>query len=353
MRFRVLIGALVLLIGVYVVFWFVAVHDARVQLETWLRDQQAAGHSISYQSMDIGGFPYRIEVQLRELEVTGSDGVGNWSLTAPKAAVVAMPWARRHRILFAEELTLTLDKDNDNSTLFVSDSFRGSVVVNEDEEPLRLSLTAETLEQKEGANDPDPLVVRNAQLHWRTAAEATGKQAGEEDGQIQEPLSWQLALKGDDISRAAFKDSPYGQMIQHFEGVFEMRGKGIEGSLSRASLAHWRDNGGTVEVTDMAVRWGDLDATMTGSVTLDQQFRPLGAFAAEVQGIDPLINHFTQLGVMAPEEADAVRSTFDALIAADTKNDGRLSVPLTMQAGRLFLGPMPIAELPPIADPEL
>ncbi len=352
MRFRMLIGGLVLLIIVYTVFWFVSVHDARVEVEAYIRAQKEAGHDITYGSLDIGGFPYRIEVSVEDLQVKDTDGSGSWLLTSPKAAVVAMPWNLKHRILFAETISIRLDDVDLPGRIFTAENFRGSIVVDDDTTPLRVALTSNVFRDEIDGVPASVVIMKNAQAHWRAASEADVKTpTDDEENAIQEPLVWQASFKADELSYPDFASSPYGADIQHFNLMIDMRGSGLGPGATTSEIANWRDNGGTLEVTNFTLQWGALDTTMSGSVTLDQQFRPLGAFTASVKGYEPLIDHFIKLGVVAPEEADTAKATLDAIIAADNDNDGRLNVPLTMQSGRLFLGPLPLAELQPMIAP--
>lgn len=372
MRFRIFIGVLAALLVAYSLFWYVTADKARTDIAAWIKAQQDAGHDIRYSSLDVGGYPYRIEVQVKDLVIKGKSDNTAWALASPHFAAVSLMWNIDHQVLFADRLTLDMTAAGapgaaTTTQTLIAEDMRASIVADDNEDPLRISLTAAslTMEGHDTGTDtgtlakgaPAPALVvpiakgvqfKDMQFHWRAASEAVREKGAADDSGIQEPLAWQVAFMSNGVHYPGLEQGPYGADIQKLSLVFEMRGAGIAPGVSPAGIAAWRDHGGTLELTSGEIKWGQLDASMTGSVTLDQDYRPLGAFAALVKGYEPLIDHLIKSGGIEHQEAKTVKSTLDSIIAADTDNDGRLRIPLTLQAGRLMLGPLPIAVLEPV-----
>lgn len=353
MRFRLFIGGIVALLIAYVIFWFVLAHVARVKIADWIEAQRTEGIEITYDRLDIGGFPYRLQVDVRGLGITGHEGDLLWTVESPNAAAVIMPWNRNHVILMAEEGALAVGPEGAEPDRLAVSGSRASIVVDRRRAPLRISATTEELRVEGPAAGPEGLVLRDGELHWRAANQVPSNKAAEpQEDDPREPLAWQLAVRGGPIAHELLGRSPYGSELQKFAAIMEVRGSGIDSHASPETIQAWRDQGGTVEVTSLQLNWGELDLLMTGSLTLDQQFRPLGAFTAEVKGYEPIISYLHESGHIDAAEAETATMTLEAIVAADTDGDNRLSVPITLQAGRLFVGPLPVANLPSLLPEE-
>lgn len=351
LRFKLIIVALVALLAAYSVYWIMAARRAEVGLIAWIQNEKTQGHDISYSTLDVGGYPYRIEATLSDFHISGNAAGLAWEFNAPKFAGVVLPWRPRHVILFAKEATARLAPAAGEAEALTASSLRASVMIADGDILERVSITAAHLLAK-GENHHDAgLEVSDGEVHWRAGDQATRLMpavGGEAEETVQEPLAWQLALKGMDISDPRLAASPYGDTIAELALVVELRGGGLSPESTLATIAAWRDSGGTVEVPSLKLAWGALDLTLSGSATLDQQFRPLGAFTAAVKGYEPAIDHLRAKGDISPEEASAAKETLAAIVNGE---EGRLPVPVTMQAGRMFLGPLPVANLPPLLAP--
>ena len=111
-----------------------------------------------------------------------------------------------------------------------------------------------------------------------------------------------------------------------------------------SSIAQWRDAGGVVEIETLELRWGGLQLSANGTVTLDDQMRPLAAFSSRVRDYGRIIEAFVGKGILTPREAAVARTVFDLM--ARRSNDGGLEVPITVQDGRLFAGPVALVAVP-------
>ncbi len=120
----------------------------------------------------------------------------------------------------------------------------------------------------------------------------------------------------------------------------------------REILAEWRDTGGTLDVMHLALDWGPLSVKGDGRVTLDDAFRPLGAFSLKVKGLGKTLDLLARKGLIEGSAAFALQAGSLALGKVDPE-DGRaeIQLPLTLQDGWLSLGPLPILKLKPLPLP--
>jgi hypothetical protein len=218
--------------------------------------------------------------------------------------------------------------------------------------PERISMTAVSLALQPQPDAPPEWEMTNAEAHWRAAYEATALTRlfpSEDEASPKEPLQWQFAAKAQDIAGDRLAVSPYGRVIEELQVVMELHGAGLGPGATLQAIAAWRDNGGTVDVPSFMQKWGELDVKLSGSVTLDRQFRLLGALTAQVRGFEPVIDRLQQDGVIDAQEALTAKETLGS-IAGSVENQ-RLTVPITLQGGRMFVGPLPVANLQPLFEP--
>src|SRR5690606_19684738 len=114
----------------------------------------------------------------------------------------------------------------------------------------------------------------------------------------------------------------------------------------------WRDSGGVIEFETVALHWGALRLSGDGTLTLDKQYRPLGAMAGQIRGVDAGIDALVAAGKMTLDDAAAAKAVL-GMIAQQDPADGEpgepyLPLPLTAQDGRLSIGPVALFGLPSI-----
>ena len=115
------------------------------------------------------------------------------------------------------------------------------------------------------------------------------------------------------------------------------------------SLQRWRESGGTVELKWLHLAWGPIDIKLKGTLALDAQLRPIGALSADIAGFAEAIDALVVAGVVEGDTGRLARAGL-GLLAKRPEGGGPpvLSVPMTAQDGRLYLGPIAITELPPV-----
>lgn len=368
MRFRILIGFLFALIAVYVAYWFVVTSKAKDVLLSEIDAQRNAGTAIAYDELSVRGFPYRMEFVATSLDVSRAEPNGvEWRIMMPEFTVVVQPWKFTHAIAFSRETILSVtqnapDTESTAATITAHD-MRASVVTDTGFTPHRIAMELDHLTAIGDQTDDQEFSASDMLLTWRDrgAGFADGQDDepglarsakpqntnGDDSGQILEPLAAQWMLKAHKLTHPAFANSPYGQVMESLEVMLSVHGNPGR-DLDRETLAEWRDEGGTIEISRFNLLWNGLDLALEGSVALDEQFRPLGALMAEVRGYEPVIDHVRAQGHIDAQEAETMKATLAAI--AGGGEDGRVAVPIAMQSGRLFVGPLPLADLQPIIE---
>ena len=136
--------------------------------------------------------------------------------------------------------------------------------------------------------------------------------------------------------------------IDVLRGDFRLLGVVRDGTVEQV-VEHWRRDGGTVEVPWLRAVWNRVDLRAQGSIALDEDWRPMGAFSADISGYAAAMDALVETAVLEPKEA-AMATIGLALLAKRPPEGGEpvLTVPVTAQSGELYVGPLRIADLPRI-----
>jgi hypothetical protein len=108
----------------------------------------------------------------------------------------------------------------------------------------------------------------------------------------------------------------------------------------------WRDAGGTLEVTALALDWGSLRLAGEGTLALDDRDRPLGAGTLRVAGWSEAIDAFQAARAIEPMPAAVLKAALAFLGRVSGGEPGTVRVPVAAQDGRLSVHRIPVAPLP-------
>ncbi|HEY1412027.1 MAG TPA: DUF2125 domain-containing protein, partial [Rhodopila sp.] len=94
----------------------------------------------------------------------------------------------------------------------------------------------------------------------------------------------------------------------------------------------WRDGGGSLGITHLALGWGPLGLTGTATLALDDQLQPMGSGNARIVGYAPTLDRLAAAGTLTRSAATAAKAIL-SLMAGMTDSDqpSSVDVPLTLQ----------------------
>ncbi len=116
----------------------------------------------------------------------------------------------------------------------------------------------------------------------------------------------------------------------------------------RQAAAAWRDSGGTVELDHVALNWGSLRVTGSGTLALDPDLQPIGGFSGAVEGYDELFRAFVAGGRMRPGDARLAQLALGMLSKPGPDGRPEIATSFTIQNGEMFLGPARLGAAPRI-----
>lgn len=160
-----------------------------------------------------------------------------------------------------------------------------------------------------------------------------------------------LSLTADDIAPPPALAALVGPVETKGRWALEATLNGSPPVPVPAALEAWRVDGGVVELVRTTLEYGPLRASGDGTLALDRDLQWIGAGSLRIAGADAALTHAAQQngGLLRPQDLRQARQIVAMLTQPDPQ-DGtpRLTLPLSSQGGRLFVGPFQVAKLPRI-----
>ncbi|WP_187830030.1 DUF2125 domain-containing protein [Siccirubricoccus phaeus] len=125
------------------------------------------------------------------------------------------------------------------------------------------------------------------------------------------------------------------------------------GPVRAREAARWRDAGGVLTLSALALRWGPLGAEGAGQVRLDAALQPRGAATLRVTGGEAALDAAQAAGAVPPRSAMAARLMLRVMSRpAEGGGPPQVELPLTLEDRLLMLARLPLLTLPAVNWPE-
>ena len=325
---------LLVLSGAYTLYWWIVAGRIEDRLLAWQQSMRAQKIDASWQSVRIVGFPFHFRVALsgaalrdraltpapevRLAELTGSArpwDFADWRLDAPRglAADLAAAGSRPPVKLAARTAEGTVSLGSEGA--------------------ISLWLNFQDANAEAGGRVPIKAVQAWIGLPANPPRTHT------------EPLL-QLALDLQQMHLSAPPPS-FSDMIDGLAFGVTVKGAVPNGPLVQA-IAAWRDAGGAIELDHLQLNWGGLGATATGTIALDQELQPIGAFSGGIEGFGAILSALVEAGRLSTEEAALAQIALLALAKRGPDGKPQIATSFTIQNGKMYLGPAKLGDAPRI-----
>lgn len=314
-------------------YWFVMADRAADWIAVWAAPAPGKAWHGSFGASEVSGFPFSMDVHLSDPEITwqGRSGGAVWQGAWMTASF--LPWSlAAFDIELPPQQYVSVVQDGSLRMAAISMAQgRGHIAIADNRaSAVRAEFT--------------DLLVEFAQNRAPVTAD---RLLVEVEAAEDEAAAWDAAIQVDGAGFHSEVPEPFIGEVPLFLATLRLHGDMPEGPLEQR-LAAWRDGGGFIDVLSLKLDWPPLDIEGNGTLALDRQMRPLGAFTADVVGYRATIDAFEKLGRLTRNQAMIAATAMDAMATTDADGNKRLSVPLTMQDGRLYAGPILLGDLPPL-----
>ncbi len=329
--------------------WYVSARLLRAEVEHWLAGRRAAGYEIRTAAVSIAGFPSHIAVRLTDVDVTAPKAHGRWTWRTPRVEVTASPFHLGHIVV-----------DLSGTHQLAGAWFESA--------PLQVSAgkASLSLDLADGDLDEAQLTVNDGESTWNGAASRlhVGKAgvrvslhpdappapaSGTTDAHLP-AVSARLAVKVEDVTVPGQLPAPLSNTLHEIAFNAAVVGALSDGALPQL-LAAWSDQGGVLDLKDVTLDWPPVTVSGEGSLALDQNLQPMGAFTARIAGFTDGLDIMVREQRMTRDEAAVAKAMLGLMAKPGPGGRAEISVPLTVQDRMLSTGSLKLFELPRVDWP--
>lgn len=319
--------------GAYGAYWVIVAGRIEDGIAQWAGSLPAQNLDLSWRAIRVGGFPLAFRVELNDARLRDRATAPTAELRVPLLSGSARPWNLLLWHLTAlDGLNATASLADGAVATLAARAVSGSVAVaNEGGATLWLGLN-----------------VLSADVGGRLAARGAGLwlvlPAHKPQTHSEPAIGVALELRELILPTVPV---PFRNPVDEVAFGVTVMGAIPTGPPRRAAAA-WRDSGGTLELDHLALRWGTLRVTGSGTVALDADLQPIGAFSGAIAGYEELMTALVAAGRMRAGDARLARLALAML--ARTGPDGRpeIATSFTIQDGEMYLGPAKLGKAPRI-----
>lgn len=161
-----------------------------------------------------------------------------------------------------------------------------------------------------------------------------------------------LTVHADRIDLPSGGSWPLGERIETVAGEAAVSGPTPPAGSPTARAQAWQRAGGAITLRRGSLRWGPLDGTATGRLSLDPALQPAAEGMAHITGWAQALDVLAAHHVIPDHAAVAAKAVVSLL--AETPQDGGpsvLTVPFAAKDGVLSLRGIPVVRLPELPWP--
>ncbi len=333
-----LAGALVI---AHAVYWWSAAAEMRESVENWIEDWRTKGYAVTHGDLVIGGYPVAIRASLPYPSV--EDPGKAWSWQAEGIQLQTHLWEpTRYEMTIRGDQAMTVPINGRPVDMSVTTT--SAVIVADFSVTGRLKSGSMQLEDLKGSAPDIAATVKarrlvlELELPARAPVDHTDP-AGD------------VTLIADELTLPAAYAGPLGPDLDRISARFNALGPLKRGDL-RSVLADWRDDGGIIDVPWLRGEWGDLTVDARGTLALDEAFRPLAAFESAFGGLSPTLDLLAEAGVIKERNVRLVKLGLALLSTTSSSGKRVIKLPMSIQDGQVYLGPVAVAYVRPILPPD-
>jgi len=317
-------------VGMYAVYWMTAANTVRAGIDDWIEAQAPRGLSVSYQDVHIGGFPFWLDVRMQGAAAL-LEGRTTAEWRPPVLQARSRPWrlteieldlTGRHEVVAARRVTL----DTRRFVATIVLGHRGAVDGR---------LRADGISAAISRTGDVALKSLAVDFRWR----------GPRGAADAPPLYVDLGADG--VSVPAVWATPLGRDLATFRLIGQLTGK-LGDYRDPAMLSDWRNAGGTIDVSRLNIDHGPLRLAGSGTVALDTDLQPVGAFAARIEGYMATVDALRDTGLLGPGKSTAAKLVLMVLAKRPAGQTPYIEVPISVQDRQLTIESLNLMKIPVI-----
>lgn len=335
-----------LVIAGYGWWWRVVAEEVRDQIGAFQTAQRDAGRELSWDSLTTEGFPYRVQTTAGAVRFMAPDRGTAWD--SERIVVQVQPLSLgqvdvslegQQHFFYARERWIETDARADKALVTIKGS--GSAA-----QHIALDIERLTGKAKLDATEFN-FIVDDAQ----------GRLAVSEAGAADELPRVELTARLANVALQGNLDLALGPAIAliDIDAAAKMPANLPEASAATL-FAEWRRTGTPVEIRRFQLEWGGISVDASGEFKIDAQSLPDGRFNLKLGNHPRILELLEAHGWINAETRALTKRVLDVLAFMSGDAQRRVSVPMRIHEGAVYLGPAKVATLAPqpvVAQPSL
>ncbi|WP_323767167.1 DUF2125 domain-containing protein [Marinovum sp.] len=307
-------------------YWLWGKQSLLAGYQRWFAERRAEGWQAGYAEMVVRGFPNRHDTTWTDLEIADPESGLGWQ--APFFQLFLLSYNRHHAIAAwpREQMIVTPD----GPLRVTSEQMQASLVTEGDDHALtRGNLVADVL----NVTGPEGATTALAQLRLA--------------GTRVDAASYDLAMTAEGLALPrGLVSATGGALPQTFSQARIAAQLGFDAPWTLAA-AEARPQPTRIAVSEAALEWGPMALRLTGDLEIDGEGRASGEVHVQARNWQEMLTVARASGQVAEVLADGIEAAL-TLMAGLSGGQGSLDLALRLDAGAIWLGPIPIGEAPRI-----
>jgi hypothetical protein len=340
-RLLTIVACLIVLVAAYTGLWFWEAGQLASRVDGLIAAGPRAGITVEHGAVSRGGYPLQVALHYRQPVVTHTEPALKWTWRSDELVVAISPFHFNQARL----------QSRGASRIAYTRAALPAAGMPKVEGSIAWDAASTTTEYESGRVRSTRSVLRNVvtarsddggrHVQWGSLVlSAAPAPAGNGPPQLA------VGLWGQGIRNTTLAPGGGGEPVSLLE---------LAGTVTlppvmpnwRNALVKWRDDGGTLDLTTMRLAWGPVRVSGSGTLSLDELMRPIGAFSIRAKGYNWWINQLMAAGKINSTNADLARAALHGLDEEKGNADG-VPLPIRVQAGHVWLGPQEVGDVRPV-----
>jgi hypothetical protein len=341
---------LLLLGGVYGIYWWQVARQLEAGIANWAAEQRAQGAVVQFQGGKVHGFPFAFTADFSEVSLLGRWAGTNISLrTADLRANLSPVDLTEIHLTASGPVTAILPEIGLNDATTGTRLTTGRAAVEIDLRDGGLASLALDAGKSKIDNGRD--VVDIGSLHLDLALPPSPPR------NFSDPAA-DIGIALTDIDLPA--DSSHllpGPILEAglrgtIRGPLSSAGDSEPARSLAAILAAWRDAGGVLDLAHFDFAQGPLSLSGSGTFALDQNLQPLGASKITATGLGELVDLMSARGQITGKDAQTAKMVVAGLQKPGANGRPEVTLSFSIQDSVVSFGPLRLVRLAPIPWPQ-
>ncbi|SPF77539.1 DUF2125 domain-containing protein [Pseudoprimorskyibacter insulae] len=311
-------------------YWFWSANRLETATETWFSDRQSDGWRAEYGSLNVSGFPNRLDRRMTGLVLQPGAGAVRW--TAPFLQTFQLSYQPGHVIVaFPPNQQISAAG---RLTEISSDSMRASMRYQPNGMVDRLNLEAEVLN-----------VLSKGQSIALAGVKAATQRLDDAGKSYRVALTAASAATGRlRLGSLTGQDSLHALQLDATVDLDRALNGQDPASLLPAPIA--------IDLHLFEANMGAMSLKLSGPLTIDAQGRLNGSLSTQIENWRGALDQMRSQKALPEVALETIAAALEVVAQLSGRSD-TLDVTLRLDRGNVFFGPVPLGSLAPLALPRL